>query len=142
MGFLPKNVDWWQAINSGVIWLIVGFISVLVVQTSYDYSKSPATFSLFGQNQLFLLGFITVLLLFKYISKLKIGNILDVEFKDLETHVKNTFDNTDTIMNNLTGGKTLTSANVTDVNGVKEIRDELLKAMGNIETIKRKALHI
>jgi len=138
----PKNVDWWQAINSGVIWIIIGFISVLVVQTSHDYSKSPATFSLFGQNQLFMLGFITVLLLFKYISKLKIGNILDVEFKDLETHIKNTFDNTDTIMNNLTGGQKLTAANVTDKNGVKEIRDELLKAMGNIETIKRKALHI
>jgi hypothetical protein len=127
-----KERDYWGAINSGIIWASMIVIFYLVVQTSYDYSKSPATFSLFGQNQLFMLGFITVLLLFKYISKLKIGNIIDIEFKSLETHVNNTLAKVDS----LTTGKALVTA---DVNTMKE---ELLQAKGNIENIKVRAQKI
>ncbi|MGB8767221.1 MAG: hypothetical protein WCC79_07850, partial [Nitrososphaeraceae archaeon] len=73
-----SNTDKWkwnsyEVVNSIIVWLIVIFIAALVVFTSYDYSKSPATFTLFGQSQLFLLGFITLLLLFRYIKKIKIG---------------------------------------------------------------------
>jgi hypothetical protein len=128
-----KERDWWGAINSVVIWASIIFIFYLVVQTSYDYSKSPATFSLFSQNQLFMLGFITVLLLFKYISKLKIGNIIDIEFKNLEDHVKNTLQKVDVSLN---AGTALA---VPDLNSIKE---ELLLATGNIENIKVRAQKI
>ena len=123
-----KNWDWYEIPNSILVWLVVGFIAALVVFTSYDYSRSPATFTLFGQNQLFLLGFITLLLLFRYIRKIKIGDILEAELEPLETHVDNLLATTDTAIK---GATALTN--------VTAIRDELLKAKGNIENIKAKA---
>ena len=99
--------------------------------TSYDYSKSPATFTLFGQSQLFLLGFITLLLLFRYIKKIKIGDIIDIEFElvALQKRVNILIDRTDT-------NKVANTFATPDIN---KIRDELLMIRGNIETIKARA---
>jgi len=125
-----KPWDRYEIVNSIIIWLSVVFILTLVVFTSYDYSKSPATFTLFGQNQLFLLGFIILLLLFRYIRKIKIGDIIDIEFDALEKHIDNLLNTTNTA---IIGAKTLATADITP------IREELLQAKGNIENIKAKA---
>lgn len=122
-----KKWDRYEIVNSIIVWLIVIFIAALVVFTSYDYSISPATFTLFGQNQLFLLGFITLLLLFRYIKKIKIGDIIDIEFGELERHVDNLLSKTST-------PRTLSAQDTTD------IKDELLVMKGNIENIKIRAL--
>lgn len=50
----------------------------LVFLTSVDPAH-PTRLTQFGVNQILILGFITVLLLFKYISKIKIGPV-EIEF--------------------------------------------------------------
>jgi hypothetical protein len=102
----------------------VGFLGFLVIQTS-----SP-DFSRFGQNQLLTLGIITLLLLFKYIKKIKIGNIIDVEFDRIQEHVDTLIRRTDTNM--------LANADITP-SYIDSIRDELLTIKGNLENIKARA---
>ncbi len=130
-----KNWNWYEIVNSIVVWLSVGFISALVVFTSFDYSKSPPTFTLFGQNQLFLLGFITLLLLFRYIRKIKIGDIIDVELGEPLGRVNNLINRTRDLLQKRKGfSQTEAETEIT------EIRDELLTIKGNIEAIKAKAV--
>ena len=120
----PKIDDPYEIINSFIIWLTVIFVGVLIVQTS-----SPPSFSSFGQNQLLMLGIITLLLLFRYIKKIKIGDIIDIEFEEVQKRVNALIARTDT--NN--------SANEFEPTNMNDIRDELLIIKGNIETIKAKA---
>lgn len=75
-----------------------------------------------------MLGTIT-LLLFKYIHKIKICDIIDIEFKALEDHVNSLL-----AKNDPTKVTTLTAPEVTD------IRKELLNMQGNIENIKTRVL--
>lgn len=131
-----KDPKWqrYEIVNSVIIWLIVGFMAVLVVYTSYDYSRSPATFTLFGQNQLFLLGFITFLLLFRYIRKIKIGEIIDVELGEPIKRVDALINETGRLAT-----KGALSAQETQ-NEITGIRDQLLIIKGSMETIKAKAV--
>jgi hypothetical protein len=123
---LPKINDRYEFVNSIIIWLTVGFLSFLVVQTSgSDYSS-------FGQNQLLMLGIITLLLLFKYIKKIKIGNIIDIEFDKVQEHIDTLIRKTDTSL--------VAIADITP-NYIDGIRDELLTIKGNLENIKTRAYH-
>jgi hypothetical protein len=126
----PK--DPYEVVNSIIIYLTVGFLGILVVLTS------GPNFSLFGQNQLLVLGIITLLLLFRYIKKIKIGNILEIEFNDLQTHHKNIMTKLQPMVDTLNAGNAITTL-VTPEADLNYIRDELLKAQGNIETIKARA---
>jgi hypothetical protein len=72
------NSWWWRAINSTFIWITVVVLLFLVFLTSLD-PANPSQFTQFGANQILILGFVTVLLLFKYISKIKIGPV-EIEF--------------------------------------------------------------
>ena len=73
---------WWRITNSTFIWITVVVLLFLVFLTSLDPAH-PTQFTKFGANQVLILGFITVLLLFKYISKIKIGPV-EIEFKVIE----------------------------------------------------------
>jgi hypothetical protein len=44
---------------------------------------TSSSFTKFGTEQQILMGFIVLLLLFRFIKKIKIGTVLDVEFKNL-----------------------------------------------------------
>jgi hypothetical protein len=72
------NAWWWRAVNSTFIWITVVVLLFLVFLTSLDPAH-PTQLTQFGANQILILGFITVLLLFKYISKIKIGPV-EIEF--------------------------------------------------------------
>ena len=119
-----KGKDWYEFFNSIIIWLTIGFVGFLVVLTS------GPDFSSFGQNQLLMLGIITLLLLFRYIRKIKIGDIIEAELGPLEKHVDTLLDKTATAIKGSAG---FASTDVPD------IREELLQAKGNIENIKAKA---
>ena len=99
----PKVDDRYEVVNSIIIWLTVVFIGILMVLTT------GPDFSSFGQNQLLMLGIITLLLLFRYIRKIKIGDIIDIEFGELEKHVNDLLDTTKTAIK---GGKTLATPDV------------------------------
>ena len=72
---------WWEVGNSIYIWITIALLLGLLFSTSWDPAH-PTQF-MFGENQIFILGFITVLLLFRYISKIKIGPV-EIEFKVIE----------------------------------------------------------
>jgi hypothetical protein len=72
--------NWWRIINSLAIWLTVFVIFVIILWSSNDSSKPVWNFAFFGWNQQVLLAFATLLLLFRYIKKIKIGSLLDIEF--------------------------------------------------------------
>jgi len=91
---------------------------------------SGPNFSTFGQNQLLMLGIITLLLLFKYIKKIKIGNIIDLEFDRVQEHINTLIRRTDTNM--------LANADITP-SYIDGIRDELLTIKGNLENMKSRA---
>jgi hypothetical protein len=85
---MDKNADprsppwWWVIVNSYIIWFVIGALLFLIFNTSWDPAR-PGHFSSFGQNQVLILGFITLLLLFKYIAKIKIGPV-EIELEKLE----------------------------------------------------------
>lgn len=71
--------EWWTRGNAIVIWLAVLGLFVALILTSVDYSKPYKNFDKFGTYQLILAGIITFLLLYKNISKIKIGGVIDIE---------------------------------------------------------------
>lgn len=71
----------WEVGNSVYIWITIALLLALLFATSVD-PANPSQFTI-GENQILLLGFITLLLLFKYISKIKIGPV-EIEFKMVE----------------------------------------------------------
>ena len=79
-----------------------------------------------------MLGIITLLLLFKYIKKIKIGNIIDIEFDKVQEHIDTLIRKTDTSL--------VAIADITP-NYIDGIRDELLTIKGNLENIKTRAYH-
>lgn len=76
----------WEVGNSFYIWVTIALLLVLLFATSVD-PADPSQFTI-GENQILLLGFITLLLLFKYISKIKIGPV-EIEFKMVENKLGN-----------------------------------------------------
>lgn len=121
-----KIKDRYEVVNSIIIWLTVGFLGFLIIRTS------GTDFSSFGQNQLLILGIITLLLLFRYIKKIKIGNIIDIEFDKVQSLVNTLIRKTDT--------STLAVATFTPAY-IDGIRDELLTIKGHLENMKVRALH-
>jgi transcriptional regulator of met regulon len=73
---LPQVKDWWNQGNAIVIWLTVFALLLIMVYTSGN------NFEKFGANQLILAGIITFLLLYKSISKIKIGSFLEIETRE------------------------------------------------------------
>src|SRR4029079_7457639 len=83
-------IDPYEVINSIIIWLAVRFMGFLIIQTC------GSNFSSCGHNQLIMLGIITLLLLFRYTKKIKIGDIIDIEFDEVQDHVNTLIRKTDT----------------------------------------------
>ena len=117
---------WWKRNNSLVIWLFSAAIFVIIIFTSPDYSKNYPNLSLFGTNQLILFGIIVVLLLYRYISKIKFGDF-EIEFNELKEKLENT-------------DKLLTQVQQTFATdrAVNEAKSEINKALGITDIIKSK----
>lgn len=77
-----------------------------------------------------MLGFIILLLIFRYVKKIKIGDILDVEIDELQKSVNALIDSTDTT----------NADNKFQTTNINKIRDDLLTIRGMIKTIKAKAV--
>jgi hypothetical protein len=71
--------DRWLELNSIFVWILTLGLFVIMILTSSDYSKSFFNFNLFGAPQLVLVGFMTFLLLFRFISKIRIGDVVEIE---------------------------------------------------------------
>lgn len=79
--------SWETKGNSIVIWLfIIGLFAVLIL-SSYDFSKPYFNLILFGNYQILLVAFITFLLLHRYIDKIKIGNVAEIEIRKIREAV-------------------------------------------------------
>jgi hypothetical protein len=77
------------------------------------------------------LGIIILLLLFRYIKKIKIGDIIDIEFDKVQGLVNTLIRKTDT--------STVSIATFTP-DYINDIRDELLTIKGHLENMKVRAL--
>jgi len=85
----PLDIEtWWKKYNSSIIWLFSILIFILTIFTSHDYTKPYTNLAAFGATQIILLGLIVVLLLYRYMSKIKFGGF-EIEFNELEKKLKN-----------------------------------------------------
>jgi hypothetical protein len=129
------KVDIILTINSIIIWVAVVALSVLLYFTLANSNVNTS----FGQNQYFIIGFIVLLLLFRYISKIKLGDWLEIEFLDNAEKTVNSFmtklDSLKTTVANTPG---LAAATVTTTaKDIDMTKSELDKVRSVIRAMKR-----
>jgi hypothetical protein len=119
-------------INSILIWAAIGALSYLLFITLTNSNVNTS----FGQNQLFIIGFIVLLLLFRYISKIKLGDWLEIEFwEKAEQSMNKTYtllDNVKTMVTSAAFAATATTV-TSDIDAAKLELDEVKSV---IETMK------
>jgi hypothetical protein len=75
--------DWAINGNTIVVWFAIAGLFFVILFSSMDYSKSYWNLDKFGTNQLILAGIVVFLLLYRNISKIKIGGIIEIETREL-----------------------------------------------------------
>jgi hypothetical protein len=122
-------------INSIMIWVAIGALSVLLYFTLTDSNVNSS----FGQNQYFIIGFIVLLLLFRYISKIKLGDWLEIEFLDkAEKQMNKTKTTLNAFKTTVANTPGIAAATITTVDSdIEAAKLELDKVKLIIQTMKR-----
>jgi hypothetical protein len=79
---MDELTQWWNRCNSIATWLTIAVLLVITVASSNDFSKTYWNFDKLGLNQLIIFGIVTFLLLYKSISKIKIGSVIEIETRE------------------------------------------------------------
>jgi hypothetical protein len=129
------KVDVIMTINSAIIWAAIIALSVLLYFTLANSNVNTS----FGQNQYFIIGFIVLLLLFRYISKIKLGDWLEIEFLDNAEKTVNSFmTKLDALKTTVANTPGLAAATVTTTaKDIDATKSELDKVKSVIQAMKR-----
>jgi hypothetical protein len=105
----------------------------------YFTLANPNVNTSFGQNQYFIIGFIVLLLLFRYISKIKLGDWLEIEFLDnAEKTVNDAMKKLDALKKDVANTPGLAAAIVnTTAKDIDATKSELDKVKSVIQAMKR-----